>query len=135
MVLPALRGPVTMTAGLTAMELFDSTAVERVNALATRAIAGIEEAIRSTGVKACVTGRGSLFRVHLKESPPSNYREAFATPEESRRLARLLDHLFDEGLLMINTCSAAISTPMTEVEIDLLVAALKSGFEKMTAAS
>ncbi len=125
--------PITMTAGLTAMELFDEAAVAHVNALATRAIAGIEEAIDATGMKACVTGGGSILRVHLKESPPSNYREAFVTPEENSQLVRLLDHLFDAGLLMINTCSAAISTPMTEVEIDALVAAMKSGFEKLAA--
>ncbi len=125
--------PITMTAGLTAMELFDAAAVDRLNGLASRAIDGIREAIRSTGVTACVTGGGSLFRVHLKESPPLDYREAFATPHENRQLARLLDHLFEEGMLMINTCAAAISTPMTEVEIDLLVAAMKRGFEKLVA--
>ena len=62
-----------------------------------------------------------------------NYREAFAGPEENRRLEMLVDHLFDEGLIMINTCSATISTPMGEPEIDMLVAAMKSGFEKIVA--
>jgi glutamate-1-semialdehyde 2,1-aminomutase len=124
--------PITMTAGLAAMELFDEAAVGRVNALAKRAIDGIDEAIRSTGVKACVTGGGSMLRVHLKESPPLNYREALATTEENRQLAGLLEHLLDAGLIMINTCSAAISTVMSTSEIDLLVSAMKSGFEKMT---
>ena len=123
--------PVTMTAGLTAMELFDRTAIARVNALAKRAVDGIEEAIDRTGVSACVTGGGSMFRIHLKAHPPRNYREAFATPEEARRLEALLDHLFDEGFLMINTCSATISTPMSEAEIDSLVAAMESGFQKV----
>jgi len=125
--------PVTMIAGLTAMELFDEAAVAHVNALAQRAMDGISAAISATGVKACVTGGGSLFRVHLKESPPLDYREAFATAEESRRLAVLLDHLLDEGLIVINTCSAAISTVMGEEEIDLLIAAMKTGFEKIAA--
>ena len=87
--------------------------------------------IDATGVKACVTGGGSMFRVHLKESPPTNHREAFATPEETRQLTVLLDHLFGEGLMMINTCSAALSTAMGEDEIDVLVAAIRSGFEKL----
>jgi len=126
--------PITMTAGLAAMELFDEAAVAYVNALAKRAMDGIDEAIRSTGVKACTTGGGSMFRVHLKESPPSNYREAFPTPAENRRLTVLLDHLFDEGLMMISTCSAALSTVMGESEIDLLISAMKSGFEKIAAA-
>jgi glutamate-1-semialdehyde 2,1-aminomutase len=126
--------PVTMTAGLTAMELYDAVAVQHVNALATRAVDGIREAIRDTGVKACVTGRGSIFRVHVKDTPPHNYREAFLTPDEDRRLAVLRDHLHDEGMIVINTCTATMSTVMGEPEIDALVAATRRGFEKMMAA-
>ncbi len=122
-----------MTAGLAAMEAFDEATVTRVNVLAKRAMDGIEDAIRSTGFKGCVTGGGSMFRVHLKRRPPRNYREAFMTREENQQLKALLDHLFDEGLMMINTCSAAISTPMGESEIDAFVAALKSGFTKVMA--
>lgn len=123
--------PVTMTAGLTAMELYDRRAVARVNQLAKRAIAGIGDAIEATGVVACVTGGGSMFRVHLKANPPTNYREAFVTADESGRLNLLLDHLFDAGFLMINTCSATTSTAMGESEIDALVAAMAEGFAKI----
>ncbi len=123
--------PITTAAGLVAMEMFDAPAIARLNALADRAMKGIDEAIRATGVTACVTGGGSMFRVHMKERAPRNFREAFLSPEENGRLKVLLDHLFDEGFVMINTCSAMLSTPMTEVEIDALVGALASGFEKI----
>ncbi len=125
--------PVTMAAGLTAMEKFDPEAVERLNGLGQRAMDGIDRAIRETGVKACVTGAGSMFRVHLKEKPPRNYREAFMTPEENRLLKILLDHLFAAGLMMINTCTATLSTPMGESEIDTLVGALEEGFRLLVA--
>ena len=125
--------PVTMTAGLTAMELFDEAAVERVNALALRAVEGIRASIRTTAVTACVTGGGSMFRVHFKENPPQNYREAFASPEELRQLKVMLDHLLEAGMIMINTCTATISTVMGEPEIDQLVAAMESGFAKIAA--
>jgi glutamate-1-semialdehyde 2,1-aminomutase len=123
--------PITMTAGLVAMELFDRPAVERLNALAKRAMDGIEQAIAETGIEACVTGGGSIFRVHLKPQPPRNYREAFSPPDELARLAHLLDHMFDEGFMLINTCSATMSTAMGEAEIDQLVASLKTGFAKL----
>jgi len=127
--------PITMTAGLTSMELFDRAAVARLNALTARAMQGIEEAIRGTGFRACVTGGGSLFRVHFKERPPRNYREAFMSPEENVLLKKMLDHLFDEGFLMINTCSGALSTPMGEAEIDALVAAMEGGFRMLQGSS
>jgi glutamate-1-semialdehyde 2,1-aminomutase len=123
--------PITMTAGLAAMRMFDRPAVSRLNNLALRAVEGIRGAIDASGVEACVTGSGSMFRVHLKAEPPRNHREAFMAPEEARRLALLLDHLFDEGFMMINTCSATLSTAMGEEEIDALVAAFADGFEKI----
>jgi glutamate-1-semialdehyde 2,1-aminomutase len=123
--------PVTMVAGLVAMELFDRAAVTKLNALADYARDSIREAIRIADVPACVTGAGSMFRVHMKAEVPNSYREAFASPEESRRLALLLDYLFDNGIMMINTCSGVLSTPMTETEIDILVEAMLGGFRKL----
>lgn len=124
--------PVTLTAGLKAMEMFDREAVERLNALNDRLMSGIERTIAEIGARACVTGAGSMFRVHMKPTPPMNYREAFTTSEERARLGALLDHLFDAGFVMINTCSGTLSTPMTESEIDALVDAFKAGFEKIS---
>jgi len=96
--------PITMTAGLVTMELFDEAAVLKLNALAEHTRIQIEEAIRLTDIPACVTGSGSMFRVHMKPEPPVNYRAAFETPEQAARLKVLLDHLFDNGIMMINTC-------------------------------
>lgn len=123
--------PISMVAGLAAMRDFDEPAVARLNKLAERAMQGIDDAARATGARACVTGAGSILRVHMKDAPPRNFREAFLSPEENLRLKALLDHLFDAGFVMINTCTAMLSTPMTEVEIDALVAACSEGFEKI----
>jgi glutamate-1-semialdehyde 2,1-aminomutase len=125
--------PITMTAGRVTMELFHRDAVAFVNRLADRARHGIEEAIVRTGIPACVTGGGSFFRVHMKADAPRHYREAFLSPEEGNRLRVLLDHLFDEGFIVINTCSATISTAMTERDIDDLVEAMETGFRKIKA--
>jgi len=125
--------PISMTAGLTAMELFDRPAVTRLNAMAERAKAGINRAIRDAGVSACVTGHGSMFRVHMKATAPRDFRDGYPTPEENRRLKALLEHLFELGVVLINSGSATLSTPMTDAEIDTLVDAFRSGFEKLGA--
>ncbi len=127
--------PISITAGFVAMEKFDEPAITRLNALAKRAMDGITQAIEATGVRACVTGGGAIFRVHMKAQPPHHFREAYLTPEENSRLAMLLDHLFDEGMILINTCTATLSTPMTETEIDALVGAYKRGFEKIASSN
>jgi glutamate-1-semialdehyde 2,1-aminomutase len=123
--------PVTMTAGLVSMQLFDRKAVPKLNQLAQQARTRIAEAIQIAGIPACVTGGGSMFRVHMKAEAPLTYRDAYMTPEESRLIRVLLDHLFDNGLIMINTCSGTLSTAMTEKEIDTLVETLLVGFRKI----
>ena len=125
--------PITMTAGLVSMAIFDAPAVAYVNQLADSARRQIQEAIRIANIPACVTGSGSMFRVHLKPDAPVNYRTAFVNPDEARRLSGLLDHLLDNGIMMINTCTGTISTAMTETEITHLADAMLSGFRKINA--
>jgi glutamate-1-semialdehyde 2,1-aminomutase len=123
--------PVTMTAGLVSMALFDKTAVANLNRLADIARTNILEAIRVADIPACVTGGGSMFRVHMKAEIPTTYRAAYMTPKESKIIQALLDHLFDNGIIMINTCSGTLSTAMTVKEIEILTETLLVGFRKI----
>ena len=125
--------PVTMTAGLVAMELFDEAAVAALNKLAQYTRDQIAEAIRIADIPACVSGAGSMFRVHMKPEVPLNYRAAYVSPEELKSTQLLLDHLFDNGMMLINTCSGALSTVMTTREIDSLAEAMLGGFRKIKA--
>ena len=123
--------PITMAAGFTAMKLFDEAAVKRLNVLTERTIKGLEAAIERTGITACVTGGGSMFRVHFKSQVPRNYRETYATAEENRLVNLQLDHMFESGFMMINTCAGALSTAMGEAEVDDFVSAMEAGFRKL----
>lgn len=120
--------PVTMVAGLTSMELYDEAAVTRINNLGKRARDGIAEAVCIAGVPFSVSGAGSLFRVHVKPVVPEHYRSAFLTASELLILNSLLDYLFDNGLMLINTCTGALSTAMTEKEIDMACEIFLDGF-------
>lgn len=123
--------PVTMVAGLTTMRLFDQAAVTRLNALTERCVQGLEAAIERTGIPACITGGGSMFRVHFKKQAPRNYRETYASAEENRMVNQQLDHMFQSGFMMINTCAGTLSTPMGEAEVDAFVSAMEEGFRKL----
>lgn len=123
--------PITMTAGHVSMEMFDRDAVTDLNALADYARKVITEAIKVADAPVCVTGKGSMFRLHMKPEPPTSYRSAFVSPEESKVLKLLLDHLFDNGFLMIETCSGTLSTAMTRVEIDMLAQTVLEGLRKV----
>lgn len=121
--------PVTTTAGRVAMELFDKHAVERLNQLTARAIGQVKEAISVAGIPASVTGAGSMFRIHLTPTPPSTYRQAYQPKEVSMLINELLDHVYNEGrIMMINTCACMFSTAITQREVDMLAQALLDGF-------
>lgn len=122
--------PITMVAGRVAMEAFDHAAVSRLNQLGDLARARITEAIKIAGVAACVTGAGSMFRIHMKETPPANYREAYSSAAEKSMRQAFLEHMQENGILLVNTCTGMLSTPMTSVEIDTLAQVAVEGFKK-----
>lgn len=123
--------PVTMTAGRTAMALFEAAAVERLNRLGDLARERIREAISLADAPASVTGAGSLFRIHFKPDPPEDYRSSFPTAQEQRALKRFIDALYDAGIMLIHTGAGALSTPMGETEIDRLAEAVLSSLRKV----
>ncbi len=123
--------PITMTAGLIAMEHFDKAAVDRLNKLADYARQTINDAIQTTGVPACVSGGGSMLRIHLKKQLPGEYRSAYLDKQETQLLKKLVDELYVEHIMAINSCSFTLSTVMTEKEIEHLGRALVAAFHKI----
>lgn len=123
--------PITMVAGRTAMQAFDESTVSRLNQLGGLARSRIAEAISIAGAPACVTGAGSMFRIHMKEAPPTNYREAYASPREKAMRQAFLEHMLDSGILLVNTCTGMLSTPMTTAEIDTLAEVAVEGFKRI----
>ena len=123
--------PITLTAGLTAMELFPPEEVQRLNRLGQLAREGIAEVIDRSGVEASVTGAGSMFRIHMQPTAPRNYRETYPSPEQADRLKLFFDALLDSGILLIYSCTGAVSTPMRETEIDQLVSAVDDAFRAL----
>jgi len=122
--------PMTMTAGRVAMELFDNDAVVKLNHITQKAIEQIKEAVKVADVPVSITGAGSMFRIHLRESPPATYREAYQSKEITMLIDRLLDYLLiNEKIIMINTCSCMFSTAITQKEVDKLSEGLLNGFK------
>ncbi len=123
--------PLTMTAGLVAMRLYDAEAVARLNRLGSLARSRIREAIELSEAPASVTGTASLFRIHLRSEPPKDYRSLYPTREEQSALKRFVDGLYEAGIMVISTGTGALSTPMGEAEIDRLAEAVLGSLRKV----
>jgi len=113
--------PITMVAGEATLNLLTPDEFDRLEAFGDRARKGMTEAFRRTGVEGQVTGLGSLLRFHMTAAPLVDYRSALMTSAQKAALTRVLRLMREDGVFLNDRGVAALSTPMTEREIDRLV--------------
>ncbi len=123
--------PVTMVAGLASLELLTPEAVERLNRLGDRLRDRCRDAIQAAGVPGQVTGRGSLFRIHVTDRALTDYRSAYLSPRERQALDWLWRYLLNHGILLSKVGLGALSTVMTEAEVDQFAETLHAGLDAM----
>jgi glutamate-1-semialdehyde 2,1-aminomutase len=115
---------IVLAAGLAALQILDQKAIDRINYLGQRLRDGFLESFKATGVRGCISGWGSLLKVHWGEKMPRNAREAFTCTANAETLFRLLHlEMTNRGFYTAKRGSYAVSTPMTEKEIDRCVEA------------
>jgi glutamate-1-semialdehyde 2,1-aminomutase len=113
--------PVTMRAGIAAMELLDGAAFARLDAMGEAVRSGIDQAFRRHGVPGGTVGLGSLLKIHFAHRPIRDYRSAWLTEEEARRQAVFSRALLNRGVLAAGNGLMALSTPMTDADIDAII--------------
>jgi glutamate-1-semialdehyde 2,1-aminomutase len=127
--------PVTMRAGVAAMELLDEAAFARLDAIGERARTGIDDAFRRAGVPGGTVGLGSLLKVHFTDRPIRDYRSAYPTEQEVRRQAIFNRGLLNRGVLAAGYGLMALSTPMTDADIDMIVAAASEALAEVSSSA
>ena len=70
-----------------------------------------------------------MFRVHLRETTPTEYRTTFQDDQEVAKIKQLIRHLYDHGFMLINTCSGALSTAMEQADVDRLADTMEKGLQ------
>lgn len=112
--------PMTMVAGLKAMQLMTPQEFSRINTLGHDARDRLNAIFEDAKFPASVVGHGSLLRLHMTREPVTNYRSSHQNPEQRERLARLYRFLLNHGIFMGPSGLIAISTPMNTSNIDEL---------------
>ncbi|WP_245490553.1 aminotransferase class III-fold pyridoxal phosphate-dependent enzyme [Mesorhizobium sp. M7A.F.Ca.US.011.01.1.1] len=115
--------PMSMSAGIAALEELTPAAFEKLEALGDRFDQGIRACFARHGIKGQVTGLGSLRRVHLTDAPLSDYRSTFVAADGAARVSALAKVLFDEGVIIAGNGLMAFSTAMEDADIDEIVRA------------
>ena len=63
-------------------------------------------------------GLGSLLKIHFADRPIRDYRSAYLTEQEAQRQAVFNRGLLNRGVLAAGYGLMALSTPMTDADID-----------------
>ncbi len=123
--------PLTMVAGLAAMEQMTPEAYARLDALGERLRRRANAAFEAAGEPGQLTGDGSLFRILLTSEPIVDYRGSQRGKASAERMARLHLNLLDEGIIVSRDGLGCLSTPMGEEEVDQFVRALERSLRKL----
>src|SRR5215211_7195412 len=123
--------PVTMRAGLAAMELLDDAAFARLDAIGEAVRGGIDDAFRRHGVPGGTVGLGSLLKIHFADRPVRDYRSAYLSEEEARRQAVFNRAFLNRGVLAAGNGLMALSTPMTDADIHAIIDAASGALEEV----
>jgi glutamate-1-semialdehyde 2,1-aminomutase len=125
--------PVTMRAGLVAMELLDEAAFARLDVIGNAVRSGIDAAFSKNGVPGSTVGLGSLLQVHFTDRPVRDYRSAYLTQAEAKRQSAFHRALLNRGVLAAGNGLMALSTPMTDADVDAIVAAATGALAEVAA--
>lgn len=123
--------PLTMVAGLAALEHFGADEVTRLNALGDRLRQRGNAVFEAAGEPARLGGAGSLFRIVLTSEPVRDYRGWVRSARPASRMAELHRLLLDEGVIIARMGTGCVSTPMGEPEVDTFVSALERALARL----
>ena len=116
---------ITMAAGLATMKEFGAEQVARINQLGQRLRKGLNAAFQESGIRIRAVGTGSIIRIHWSDGKIRTARDAVAAQEKALDFPKLLHlEMMNRGIFSAPRCQYAISTPMTEKEIDTAVAVM-----------
>lgn len=129
--------PLTMAAGVAALEHFDQAAFDRLSRLGQRLRDGLGEALRLSGRTGQVTGAASMAALLLTDAKIETYRDLVAEvgrqPTLARRTEQFFRHCLNHGVLMAAQGFFVLSTPTTEAEVDHAIEVALSGLRALDA--
>jgi glutamate-1-semialdehyde 2,1-aminomutase len=114
--------PVTMTAGLTTMQMLPPQAFSRLAGLGERLREGLRRALADRGLAGQVTGDESFAMLSLSDRPIRTYRDLVYAAGFAEAQGRVHAVLMNRGILTSPSLAFTLSTPMDEALVDHVVA-------------
>jgi glutamate-1-semialdehyde 2,1-aminomutase len=120
---------ITMAAGLATLDELTSEAYQHLEALGERMRNGIEKVLQNLGIKAQVTGLGSIFHIHFTDEAAVDVASADTADPLFIKLYDL--NMLTRGVNLAKAHNSYCSTPMTDADIDQTLEATKGTLTAM----
>ena len=121
--------PMTLAAGTVVMEAMTPDVYQRLNTLGETLRAKLRAVFDELEVPCQITGTASFFGVHISSEPVTDYRSSLKGDKAMRNALFL--GLVNEGVLLQESCSGALSTLTTDAEVDALVDAVRTVLQRI----
>jgi glutamate-1-semialdehyde 2,1-aminomutase len=116
--------PITMRAGLAAMRALTKESFGHLDSIGAFLRDGINRSLRAHRVDGQCVGAGSLFKIHFTSLPLGDYRSVYPDQAQRRRLSALHKELLNRSVLSASYGLFALSTPMTQIDAEEILAAV-----------
>ncbi len=127
--------PMTMAAGVVAMEMFDEAAFDRLSALGERLRNGLRDALKITRSPGMVGGATSMTCLFHMDAEVETWRDAVASQrghvQASARAEKFFRFMLNNGVLMGAPGFFVLSTPLTETDIDFVIEKTIEGLRQL----
>ena len=120
--------PITMLAGAVTLEQLTDDVYRDLAELTELLRQRIRDVCADMEVPVQVTGLGSLFGIHFTGQPIHNYRDVATVDTKLRR--QMFLGLMNEGILPASNLVGALSTQITETEVDTYVEAFRTVLQR-----
>ena len=120
--------PVTMVAGYESMAMLPPAEYDRLAILGQRVRTGLADLLETRGISWQVAGQASLFKLHPHPRTVTDYRTSLLAPDEQATMERFYHAMFAEGIIVTPELAGCVSTPMSDAEVDALIAAADRAF-------
>ena len=120
--------PITMLAGAVTLEQLTDDVYRDLAELTELMRQRIRDVCADMEVPVQVTGLGSLFGIHFTGQPIHNYRDVATVDTKLRR--QMFLGLMNEGILPASNLVGALSTQITETEVDTYVEAFRTVLQR-----
>jgi glutamate-1-semialdehyde 2,1-aminomutase len=123
--------PITMIAGLTAMEMMTPAEYERIGRLGDRVRDDANRMFQDRSVEWQINGFTNMFRLHPNRRVIRNYRDAWRDEEETRRGTEMYHALMARGVMLTPDGMGNISTAMDDSSVDTLLDAIADALDSI----